>query len=162
MYGAEQQPGWLDRTPHTHLCAHNSLSATPTPFHYTRGRRPHTDPDTHTAPTPKPPPPARPNPRPRACLAQVFMRERLNGYYSVATFALANTIASAPFIFAIAIISSCIIYWLAMLNDDGDRFPYFFTNLFLALTVVESLMMMISAVVPHYLMGIAGGAGIMG
>lgn len=93
---------------------------------------------------------------------KVFMRERLNGYYSVATFALANTIASAPFIFAIAIISSCIIYWLAALNDDGDRFPYFFTNLFLSLTVVESLMMMIAAVVPHYLMGIAGGAGIMG
>lgn len=93
---------------------------------------------------------------------KVFMRERLNGYYSVATFALSNTIASAPFIFSIAIISSCIVYWLAGLNDSGDRFPYFFTNLFLALTVVESLMMMIAAIVPHYLMGIAGGAGIMG
>lgn len=45
-------------------------------------------------------------------LLQVFIRERLNGYYSVATFALANTLASAPFIFGIAVISSAVVYWL--------------------------------------------------
>ncbi|KAG2450898.1 hypothetical protein HYH02_004730 [Chlamydomonas schloesseri] len=93
---------------------------------------------------------------------QVFIRERLNGYYSVATFALANTLASAPFIFGIAVISSAVVYWLVGLNDGGDRFPYFFINLYVSLTVVESLMMAIAAVVPHYLMGIAGGAGILG
>ncbi|GIL56549.1 hypothetical protein Vafri_11897 [Volvox africanus] len=92
----------------------------------------------------------------------VFIRERLNGYYQVATFALANTLASAPFIFGIAIISSAIVYWLVGLNDNGDRFVFFFVNLYVSLTVVESLMMAIAAVVPHYLMGIAGGAGIMG
>ncbi|GLC35641.1 hypothetical protein PLESTB_000000400 [Pleodorina starrii] len=92
----------------------------------------------------------------------VFIRERLNGYYSVGTFALANTLASAPFIFGIAIISSAIVYWLVGLNDNGDRFVFFFVNLYVSLTVVESLMMAIAAVVPHYLMGIAGGAGIMG
>ncbi|GIM01286.1 hypothetical protein Vretimale_6074 [Volvox reticuliferus] len=92
----------------------------------------------------------------------VFIRERLNGYYPVATFALANTLASAPFIFGIAISSSAIVYWLVGLNDNGDRFVFFFVNLYVSLTVVESLMMAIAAVVPHYLMGIAGGAGIMG
>ncbi|KAG2436775.1 hypothetical protein HXX76_006299 [Chlamydomonas incerta] len=88
----------------------------------------------------------------------VFIRERLNGYYSVATFALANTLASAPFIFGIAVSSSAVVYWLVGLNDQGDRFPYFFLNLFAALMCVESLMMAIAAVVPHYLMGIAGAA----
>lgn len=39
---------------------------------------------------------------------------------------------------------------------------FFFVNLYVSLTVVESLMMAIAAVVPHYLMGIAGGAGILG
>lgn len=39
---------------------------------------------------------------------------------------------------------------------------YFNVNLYLALLVVESLMMAIAAVVPHYLMGIAGGAGMLG
>jgi len=38
----------------------------------------------------------------------------------------------------------------------GHRFPYFFINLYTSLTVVESLMMAIAAIVPHYLMGIAG------
>ncbi|KAG2444072.1 hypothetical protein HYH02_009015 [Chlamydomonas schloesseri] len=93
---------------------------------------------------------------------QVFIRERLNGYYSVATFALANTLACAPFIFGIAVSSSAVVYWLVGLNDQGDRFPYFFINLFVALMCVESLMVAIAAIVPHYLMGIAGGAGILG
>ncbi|KAF5841257.1 P-loop containing nucleoside triphosphate hydrolase protein [Dunaliella salina] len=92
----------------------------------------------------------------------VFIRERLNGYYNISTFAIANTIASAPFIFGIAISSSAVLYWLAMLNDDGDRFPFFFLNLFVALMAAESAMMAIAAIIPHYLMGIAGGAGLLG
>jgi hypothetical protein len=54
------------------------------------------------------------------------------------------------------------VYWLVGLNDEGDRFPFFFMQLFASLLVVESLMMAIAAIVPHYLMGIAAGAGIMG
>ncbi|KAG1652464.1 hypothetical protein FOA52_009206 [Chlamydomonas sp. UWO 241] len=92
----------------------------------------------------------------------VFSRERKNGYYGVSTFVVANTLASAPFIFGIALISSLVVYWLVGLNDQGDRFPYFVLNLYASLTVVESIMMMIAAIVPHYLMGIAGGAGILG
>ena len=37
-----------------------------------------------------------------------------------------------------------------MLNDDGDRFPYFFLNLFVALMCAESAMMAIAAIIPHY------------
>lgn len=92
----------------------------------------------------------------------VFVRERLNGYYGVSTFVVANTVSSAPFIFLIAIVSSAVVYWLVGLNDQGDRFVYYFVNLYVSLTVVESLMMAIAAIVPHYLMGIAAGAGIMG
>jgi hypothetical protein len=80
----------------------------------------------------------------------------------VSNFVVANTLASAPFIMGIALISSAVVYWLAGLNDAGDRFPYFFLNLYMALTTVEGLMMAIAAIVPHYLMGIAGGAGLMG
>jgi hypothetical protein len=141
----------------------------------------------------------------------VFTRERKNGYYGIGTFVISNTIASAPFIFGIALLSSvtvsstsplppslvtlllrsasssfsicthlhtcpslsilqpsiCIsphpqVYWLINLNDDGDRFPYFVINLYTSLTVVESIMVMIAAIVPHYLMGIAAGAGLLG
>ena len=35
---------------------------------------------------------------------KVFMRERLNGYYGVLTFTIANTLASLPFIFLISVV----------------------------------------------------------
>jgi len=42
------------------------------------------------------------------------------------------------------------LYWLTMFNDEGDRFPFFFLNLFVALMAAESAMMAIAAVIPHY------------
>ncbi len=39
-------------------------------------------------------------------VVQVFIRERLNGYYGVSVFTMANTIASLPFIFLIAVVST--------------------------------------------------------
>lgn len=41
----------------------------------------------------------------------VFIRERLNGYYGVATFTVANTLASLPFIALISVVSTCTLYW---------------------------------------------------
>lgn len=93
---------------------------------------------------------------------QIFQRERLNGYYGVGAFVVSNTMASAPFIFLISLVSSVCAYWLAGLNSAGGRFVYFVLDLYLSLSTVEGLMMAISSVVPHYLMGIAGGAGVMG
>ncbi len=61
-------------------------------------------------------------PPPAACSPlQVFLRERLNGYYGVSNFVVANTLASAPFIMGISLISSIVVYWLAGLNDKGER-----------------------------------------
>lgn len=47
---------------------------------------------------------------------KVFLRERLNGWYGVSVFAVANTLASAPFVFGIALISSICLYFLAGLR----------------------------------------------
>ncbi|MEW5317658.1 MAG: hypothetical protein WDW38_008940 [Sanguina aurantia] len=88
-------------------------------------------------------------------VAFLTFMERQNNYYEVSTFVISNTVASAPFIFIISIASSLVVYWLVGLNYSGDRFVFFFINLFMALMTVESLMMAIAAVVPHYLMGIA-------
>ena len=51
-----------------------------------------------------------------ACLSlipslQVFVRERLNGYYGVSHFTVSNTLASLPFIFLISVVSTVVLYW---------------------------------------------------
>jgi hypothetical protein len=42
---------------------------------------------------------------------QVFVRERLNGYYGVSHFTVSNTLASLPFIFLISVVSTVVLYW---------------------------------------------------
>ena len=93
---------------------------------------------------------------------KVYIRERLNGYYSPVVFTLANTLASLPFIFVIAVVSTVCVYFIAGLNSSGGAVIYFILALFASLTVVESLMMAIAPIVPNFLMGIAAGAGILG
>jgi hypothetical protein len=54
-----------------------------------------------------------------SCTLSHFHAQRKNGYYGISTFVIANTIASAPFIFGIALICSLCVYWLVGLNDGG-------------------------------------------
>lgn len=92
---------------------------------------------------------------------KVFIRERLNGYYTPSSFVVANTLASSPFILLIAVVSTVCVYFIAGLRL-GSAVVYFILNLFASLMVVESLMMFIAPIVPNFLMGIAAGAGLLG
>ncbi|BBN02381.1 ATP-binding cassette, subfamily G (WHITE), member 2 [Marchantia polymorpha subsp. ruderalis] len=93
---------------------------------------------------------------------KVFGRERMNGHYGVAAFAIGNTLSSLPFLFLISVASTMIVYFLVGLHPGITHVIYFLLALFACLVVVESLMMAVASLVPNFLMGIITGAGIQG
>jgi energy-coupling factor transporter ATP-binding protein EcfA2 len=87
-----------------------------------------------------------------------YSREEGNGAYSTASYVLSNFVCSLPGLLLIAFVSSTIVVALVGLNN----LHIFILDLFLSLVVAESLMCLISALIPYYIIGIAFGAGIFG
>ncbi|KAI3473618.1 hypothetical protein Pfo_031423 [Paulownia fortunei] len=93
---------------------------------------------------------------------KVFQRERLNGHYGVSAFVISNTLSATPFLILITFISGTICYFMVNFHPGFSHYAFFVLCLYASVTVVESLMMAISSVVPNFLMGIIIGAGIQG
>lgn len=93
---------------------------------------------------------------------KVFYRERLNGYYGVAAYILANFLSSFPFLVAIALTTSTITYNMVKFRPGISHFVFFTLNIYSCISVIESLMMVVASLVPNFLMGIITGAGIIG
>uniref|UniRef100_J3MYE2 AAA+ ATPase domain-containing protein n=1 Tax=Oryza brachyantha TaxID=4533 RepID=J3MYE2_ORYBR len=93
---------------------------------------------------------------------KIFGRERLNGHYGVASFVVANTLSSTPYLALISVVPGAIAYYLTGLRSSGEHFGYFAAVLFTTMMVVEGLMMTVASAVPDFLMGIITGAGIQG
>ncbi|KAH1228791.1 ABC transporter G family member 15 [Glycine max] len=92
----------------------------------------------------------------------VFYRERLNGYYGVAAYILANFLSSFPFLVLIALTSCTIMYNMVKFRPGINHFVFFFLNIYSCISVIESLMIVVASLVPNFLMGIITGAGIIG
>jgi len=92
---------------------------------------------------------------------KVFYHERLSGHYSVTAFVVANTLASIPFLFLIAVSAGTLVYFMSKLHPGFGHYAYFILMLFAVLTCVESIMMAVSSIVGrNFLAGITIGAGI--
>ncbi|GAU35769.1 hypothetical protein TSUD_61290 [Trifolium subterraneum] len=93
---------------------------------------------------------------------KVFYRERMNGYYGVAAYILANFLSSFPFLVAISLASCTITYNMVKFRPGFIHYVFFTLNIYGCISVIESLMMVVASLVPNFLMGIITGAGIIG
>ncbi|XP_051127110.1 ABC transporter G family member 1-like [Andrographis paniculata] len=93
---------------------------------------------------------------------KIFSGERLNGHYSVAAFVVANTVSSIPYLLLVSAVPATLAYFLMGLQRSFDHFVYFILLLFLAMMLVEGIMMVVATFVPDYLTGVITGAGILG
>lgn len=67
-----------------------------------------------------------------------------------------------PYLLVISLIPGAISYSIMGLQREPRLFIYFALVLFVSMLLVESLMMIVAAIVPNFLMGIITGAGIQG
>ncbi|KAL8156484.1 ABC transporter G family member 15-like [Apium graveolens] len=93
---------------------------------------------------------------------KIFGRERLNGHYGVGVFTVSNFLASFPFLAVMSLGSATITYNMVGFQPGFTHFLYAFLDLFMAIAVVESYMMIVASLVPNFLMGIIAGAGLIG
>lgn len=95
-------------------------------------------------------------------LFQVFERERLNGHYGVTAYTIGHTFSSIPYLLLMSLIPGGVVYYLTGLHQGCLHFVYFISVLFVSVMLVESLMMIVTSMVPNFLMGIITGSGILG
>ncbi|RLN90233.1 hypothetical protein BBJ28_00014547 [Nothophytophthora sp. Chile5] len=88
----------------------------------------------------------------------VMEREMRSYALSLAGYTFSNLLAALPGIALISLLASLLVVFLANVNSFGS----FFLNLTLSLVAAESVVHLLGAAVPHYIMGIALGAGLFG
>jgi len=88
----------------------------------------------------------------------IISKEVKNKLYSPVHYQIARFITSLPGVAAIAIVSSILVALVANLNGFG----VFLAFLFMSLVIAESLAMLVSLLVPHYIIGMALIAGLYG
>jgi len=88
----------------------------------------------------------------------LFIKERANGLYGPTAFMLANFITGLPYLFIITILFSVIAYWLSNFRPTADGFWYWVLWLFLDLLAAESLVVLLSNLIPIFVVALAATA----
>ena len=84
-----------------------------------------------------------------------FAKDRANGLYGAFPFLVANFIIGIPYLFLIAVIFSVIAYWLTNFRPTGDAFMVWIMWLFLDLLAAESLVVLVSSLIPIFVVALA-------
>ncbi|TPX54706.1 hypothetical protein PhCBS80983_g05815 [Powellomyces hirtus] len=85
----------------------------------------------------------------------VYLRERHNGLYGPAAYALANSVVTIPFLLICNLAFCLICYWAIGLAPGAGHFFQFFIYLFLALYAAESQSVLIAALIPIFIAALA-------
>jgi ABC-type multidrug transport system ATPase subunit/ABC-type multidrug transport system permease subunit len=88
----------------------------------------------------------------------LFMKERANGLYGPSSFIVANFIIGVPYLFLIAVLFSVIAYWLSNFQPTAQAFSTSIMWLFLDLLAAESLVVLVSSIVPIFVVALAATA----
>lgn len=88
----------------------------------------------------------------------LFTQERMDGLYGPAAFMLSNFLIGLPYLFLIAVLFSVVAYWLSGFRDSADGFWTWVLWLFLDLLAAESLVVLLSSLVPVFVVALAATA----
>ncbi|OJD36675.1 abc transporter [Diplodia corticola] len=88
----------------------------------------------------------------------LFTKERANGLYGPTAFQLANFTTGVPFLFAITLLFSLPSYWLSNFRPAAAGFWNWVLWLFLDLLAAESLVVLVAAVAPVFVVALAATA----
>eukprot|EP01126_Amoeba_proteus_P053668 TRINITY_DN6556_c0_g1_i1.p1 TRINITY_DN6556_c0_g1~~TRINITY_DN6556_c0_g1_i1.p1 ORF type:complete len:592 (-),score=86.96 TRINITY_DN6556_c0_g1_i1:97-1872(-) len=93
---------------------------------------------------------------------EIFIRERLNGYYSVLPYALSSTVIVHSFVSLCGLVYMGMLYYMVGFNSDTEAFWYFTSALIAFLWCSESLVCFISTLVPSVMAGLFSVSGFFG
>jgi ABC-2 type transporter len=84
-----------------------------------------------------------------------FAKERANGLVGPFAFQISNFIIGLPFLFIIAVLFSVVEYFMSNFRADGSAFFMYTMWLFLDLLAAESLVVLVSAIFPVFVVALA-------
>ena len=88
----------------------------------------------------------------------LYSKERANGLYGPTAFMIANFVVGVPYLFLITILFSVISYWLGNFQPTAQGFWTWVMWLFLDLLAAESLVVLLSSLVPIFVVALAATA----
>lgn len=88
----------------------------------------------------------------------IYSKERANGLYGPTSFMLANFVIGIPYLFLITILFSVISYWLGNFRTSAEGFWMWVLWLFLDLLAAESLVVLLSSLIPIFVVALAATA----
>lgn len=88
----------------------------------------------------------------------IFTKERANGLYGPTAFMLANFVVGVPYLFIITILFSVVSYWLGNFRPSAEGFWMWVLWLFLDLLAAESLVVLLSSLIPIFVVALAATA----